>query len=535
MIIKKVAIGNKEESFIENSFNRGINIISSDDNNKGKTILIQSMMYSLGNEPTFPNTFDYKKYYHYIEFELNDITYSLCRYNDNFVLKYNNVLMIFDNVSELKHYWTKNIFNLPTIIKNQLSKIVDPMLFWQIAFIGQDKKDTSNIINPGLYNKQDFYDMIFDICNSSGIYLSNKETEKIKNKIAKLKDEKANIKKQYKILRSKKTATSYLSSTTDKAIFEEKISEMETLRSRIEELRKSRNRALTRKLKWETTIKELRSLNRTIECGELRCMDCNSTNISFSSSSKGGYSFDVSTVEMRDEIIQSIKDKIDTYNEEIENISLQITKAQEELQEIMKEDDISLESIVAYKQEFFDASDAEDKLNEIEQNISDLNTQLLISEKTTKDTKAKQLDIIKSIINTMNSIYKEIDPSGNLHFDDFFTKRGVVYSGSEATVFHLVKLWAFQNILNHDYPIVIDSFRAEDLSTEKESIILKKYGEIGNQVIFTTTLKKEETGKYDNVVGINHIDFTPHQPSKMLSPIYNTEFQGLLSSLSITL
>ena len=53
MKIRKVAVGNAAEAFIEGNFTNGVNIISSDDNNKGKTIVIQSMMYALGNEPTF--------------------------------------------------------------------------------------------------------------------------------------------------------------------------------------------------------------------------------------------------------------------------------------------------------------------------------------------------------------------------------------------------------------------------------------------------------------------------------------------------
>ena len=63
MIIKKVAVGNCEEGFVENNIVNGMNIISSDDNNRGKTIIIQSMMYALGNDPTFPQSFEYKKYY----------------------------------------------------------------------------------------------------------------------------------------------------------------------------------------------------------------------------------------------------------------------------------------------------------------------------------------------------------------------------------------------------------------------------------------------------------------------------------------
>ena len=39
MIIKKIAVGNKTEGFIESSLIDGCNIISSDDNNKGKTIV----------------------------------------------------------------------------------------------------------------------------------------------------------------------------------------------------------------------------------------------------------------------------------------------------------------------------------------------------------------------------------------------------------------------------------------------------------------------------------------------------------------
>ena len=60
MIIKTVALGNNEESYIEKRISDGVNIILSDDNNKGKTILIQSMLYAIGNNPIFPDSFDYK-------------------------------------------------------------------------------------------------------------------------------------------------------------------------------------------------------------------------------------------------------------------------------------------------------------------------------------------------------------------------------------------------------------------------------------------------------------------------------------------
>ena len=38
MIINKIAVGNAEEAYIEENFRDSLNIISSDDNNKGKQL-----------------------------------------------------------------------------------------------------------------------------------------------------------------------------------------------------------------------------------------------------------------------------------------------------------------------------------------------------------------------------------------------------------------------------------------------------------------------------------------------------------------
>lgn len=535
MIIKKSAIGNSNEAFIQSFFDNKLNIISSDDNNKGKTIEIQSMMYALGNEPVFPTTFNYKDYYHYIEFIENNTTYKLCRSNEGFVLQYNSVFMLFDNVSELKRYWNKHIFKLPTIVKNQISKIVDPVLFLQLFFVGQDKKDTSNIANNGYYKKDDFLNMLFDICDLSELELNERDIERINRQITVLREQKQSLLKQHSILSSKKKPLSYLSTIVDRSSFGNTVKELEKVNYRITVLRKARNNALTKKMQWETTLKELASLNNTIDSGELRCMDCNSTNIAFSSKRKGGYTFDVSTIDMRKEIIASILEKIDANTEEIERINEQISKEQELLQELMKEDNITLESIVEYKKEIFNANDAELKIIELNAKLEELMSQLVISKTSKQNNKEERVNLISGIIDLMNSTYKKIDPNGNLYFDDLFTKRDEVYSGSEATVFHLVKLYALAKVLNHNYPIIIDSFRAEDLSTQKENVVLDLFKKLPNQIIFTTTLKEQEMGKYDNQVGIYHIDYKDHLPSKMLTPDYVDEFRNILSALSITI
>ena len=421
MRIKATAVGNAHEAFVERNYNSGLNIISSDDNNKGKTIAIQSMMYALGNEPTFPATFEYKDYYHYVEFEVDGTIYYLCRRNNSFILKHKEGLLVFDSIAEFKRYWSKHIFTLPQIIKNQIARIVDPVLFLQLFFVGQDKKDTSNISHSGLYNKQDFLNMLFSICNAAGIEMDEDELKKAKVELQDLKEERRVLLKQHKILTSHHTPVSYLSATNDRAAFSKKISALEKINSKITELRKARNVAATRKAKWETTLKELRSLNRTIDSGELRCK------------------------------------------------------------------------------------------------------------------KNLQNQILNDIIAEMNSTYRLIDPKGNLYFESLFTKKDETYSGSESTIFHLVKLYALRKVLNHNYPIVVDSFRAEDLSTSKEAVVIDLFSKIPNQVIFTTTLKAEEMGKYDQNTIINHIDYKNHAASKMLTSEYISEFQNIMSIFSITL
>lgn len=537
MKIVKVAVGNAKEAYIEGHFQSNLNIISSDDNNKGKTIVIQSMMYALGNEPTFPTSFEYKNYYYYVEFEVDGTQYKICRFEDNFVLKYAAILMIFDNVSELKRYWNKSIFPLPVIIKNGTTKIADPVLFMQLFFVGQDKKDTSNIAHYNFYNKQDFIEMLYAYMGLGNSQITQDEADQLKRSITVLDDEKKLLLKQHKILKSKKTPVAYLSTTSDRLAFGEKISNLENIQAQITELRKTRNLALTRKSKWETTLKELRSLNRTMASGELRCMDCNSLNISFgvSKNKKLSYSFDISTIEMRNEIIESINGKISSYIEEIEKVSTDIGLEQEKLRELMKDDEISLESIVAYKKDVFSASDAETRITKIETDISLLKTQLVASENASAAVQEQRVELLTAIIDKMNEFYQKIDPKGNTVYSSLFTHKSEVYSGSEATVFHLVKLLALQVVTKHKFPIIIDSFRAEDLSTMKENVAIQIVKEIENQIIFTTTLKEEEYGKYDSIDGVHHIDYCHHVPSKILTENLIPNFKSLLHNLAIEL
>ena len=95
-------------------------------------------------------------------------------------------------------------------------------------------------------------------------------------------------------------------------------------------------------------------------------------------------------------------------------------------------------------------------------------------------------------------------------------------------------MYAFVKMLRHDYPIIVDSFRAEALSSDREKRALQMFEKVSNQIIFTTTLKNEENNKYANCEGIHNIDFSSHVTNKMLSMEYMSRFLDAATDMLIT-
>ena len=238
MIIRKVAVGNSEEAFIEDTFSNGMNILLSDDNNKGKTIIIQSMLYALGNKPIFPDSFNYKDFVYYLEFEHDNEEYILVRTGDEYILKHSGKLGIFEGMSELKRFWNSNIFQLPVIQFKGEKRIVDMELFVQLFFVGQDGKDTSNIFNNGFYHKDDFRNMLLSYSRDYTSEITPAEIKKIKDKITELKTrrkEQLNLSDFYKTVA---VAPEYLSKIKDRDAFNKRVEEMDSITNTITEIKK---------------------------------------------------------------------------------------------------------------------------------------------------------------------------------------------------------------------------------------------------------------------------------------------------------
>ena len=535
MKIIRVGLGNTNEAYIESRFTDGVNIIFSDENNKGKTIVVQSMLYTIGNKPIFPSSFSYKEYYYYLEFEENNRAYIVVRRGDSYTVSCSGNIRFFEDTAEFKRFWNNNVFSLPQISLNGSKRTVDMELYAQMFFVGQDGKDTSTIFNSGFYHKDNFKDMIFSYAGETESTLSEGEITRLRKQVEELE---AKRKEQLAISEFYKTSTpakEYLSQIQDKVAFQNRICEMEEITGKISGLRKMRNRLATKRSLWRGTLKELRSLNRNIEVGELRCMDCDSMHIVYKGKGKSTYSFDVSTSEMRSQIIASIEERISAYTEEMEKYDSEISTLQQRIEEIMQDEDITIENIVAYKNDFCSIAEIEEKVQKLDAAIDDIKQRVKVGKKQTEDCIKAQQDFYKAIVEEMNQVREKIDIESKQLYDDLFTKRGSVVSGSEETVYCIARLISIAKLTKHSCPIIIDSFRAEDLSTEKEERVLALLSELKRQCILTTTLKAEEKGKYEKMIGINAIDYTGHQSNKILGREELPAFIKLLSGLGVIL
>ena len=210
-------------------------------------------------------------------------------------------------------------------------------------------------------------------------------------------------------------------------------------------------------------------------------------------------------------------------------------KKQSELNVLLQEEDVSLENLLLYKSELVSVSDVDARIEEIDKNIANYKNIISSAKLKQEGNSSSKREILNKILSEMNKFYKEIDIDGKLIFDQLFTIKNEVYSGSEAAEFYLSKLYALDKVLNHNFPIVMDAFRDGELSTPKEKEVIDKFNTLPNQIIFTSTLKEQEKGKYDDFEKTNKIDYSYHKTCQILTPNDVAEFLNKVEEFSFVL
>ncbi|HDY8138456.1 TPA: hypothetical protein ACGVA0_000141 [Vibrio vulnificus] len=535
MHVIKLAIGNSKEAFIEKGLTPGLNVIYSDDNNRGKTLITQGLMYSIGNPSIFPNGFDYKNYYFYSKIDISGEIYEFLRRDNSFFVKSSSEYRLFTTEAEFRYYFHKNIYNLPKIIKNNQEQMVDFGLFYELFFIGQDKRDPSNIIHRGRFNKEDFKSMVVSLLkNVDYLELADNDDEKLKLDLKNLKSDLKIANKKLKLVRKSPYVASYTSRISDLKEATEMAQFFKVKNTEIAKLKNKRSRLMNRAYKLEALVLELRSLNKNLSEGQIICGECKSDKIIFKNQD---LEFDVSNNDVRRTILSSINESIKEKEFAISELTHEINKLQGEVNQEMRHTPPDLFQLAFFKDEILEEDKYDEEAIEITRKIDEVNRRLKESSSRTDVSSRQKTEILDSITELMVKFHELIDPSGKLHFEDVFSKKDTIYSGSDGQEYYFCRVMAIQDKLNHPFPIVIDSFRDGELSTRKEEEMLKLYFALQKQVILTSTLKSQEYDNGDKYKQsfINSLDYSFYETHKLLGNKDLDEFIGILNSFKLNI
>lgn len=534
--VKAAYIGNGIESFVERSFTDGINVIYSIDNNKGKTVLMQGIMFALGAVPTFPSGFQYREYIYIVDLNVDGRDISVLRSKNTFAILADNELHTFESEASFSKYWSDSIRYLPSIVKKGRSTFVGLELYTQIAFIPQDGKSSAKLLS-GQFSKDDFNEMLYAIKGLDGRELDTDSEEALKKRRDELKGRLKTLTKQATSLNERGTALSMVSATVDTRDMEELLADLERARKEVTDIRKKRSRLIDRLTKCQVTFDELNSLKIETKEGRLYCLECGSGRIGYRMADSG-VMFDVTNSTMRSQIIGSLKERIDATRNEIDTLDQQLHKSQQKLAVLLTQNsEFSLADIIACKDDYLDSRELDLKIQQAQQELIEIKNALESKKSLSSDLRNQQREFSDGLVSKMNYAQRHI--SGNdqaTPYDALFSTNANVYSGSDETIYFASRQYALATTMDHGMPLLVDSFRGEDLSTVREERMLELYSHLQNQMIFTTTVKKEEgREKYEMDDRLNAIDYSKHKTDKILCKSYNDEFSAKVGEFGIVL
>lgn len=533
IIIKKVAFWNSKEAFIEDRFKDWVNIIFSNDNNRWKTLVMQSLMYSIWNQWIFPSWFRVEDFYFYTIFSIDNNEYSFLRKWNSIIISFNDKIHEFNSIRDFKYYFSNNIYKLPNIVKDWSEMIVDLTMFYEIFFLWQDERNPTNIIVKWLHNKDDFLNMLYSIKNCSTDLLLIEDKNRLKDNKKTLEQEIKNEKKKILILKENPFIASYVTQTWDNDQFISISKTLKEINDKITDLRKQRFKEENRKINLENLLTELRSLNRQINEWNVICSDCWSKNIIYSNSE---FKFDVTNDYVKNNIIASIHENIDIKDSLIKKYGEDIYLEQFKIKNILDKDiSPDIKNYILFDKEIKDIKDVDLEVVKLNLSLDKIKEAIKDIDNKNFNNSKDQKELLNSIIDTMKNYYEKIDPNWKLDIDDLFTKKWVTYSWSESQEYYFCRIMSLNKILLHNFPIIIDSFREWEVSTTKEDLMIDEFLKIDNQVILTSTLKDEEfnSDKYYKNNWINPIDYSNVNDSKILDKKYVDEFISILNKFNI--
>lgn len=530
--VKKVYIGNESESYIQGGFTDGLNIITSEDNHVGKTIVMQSIMYALGADAMFPSSFKHKQYLFIVDLDIDGHEVSVLRNKDYFVVKEGNDITPLEGKGGFDEYWSEHIKHLPSIIKGGTPVHVGLSLYTQMAFVPQANRTTAKTLGS-YFDKNDFTEMVFALHGLDARQMDSKTEATLKRKRDGLRTREKELAKQATALRKVGSSLALVSPTADREETRRFLAELDEVKNEITGLKKRRAHAYTRMRKNQSVLDELRSLNVEMKFGSVACLNCGSEAIGYKMPGSD-FVFDITTDEMRSQILRTVQERIDAYKAEVEELDREVREAQRKFNALADTREITLEDIYVAREDYGDLEDIDSQLASIRDEIEDINERLQEAKRVDKELSEARAAYKETLLDTMNSIRRSLNDDPNAaEYEDLFTTINSQHMGSEATEFFLARTYSLAVHVGHGLPILIDSFRAEELSTSREERALPFFVDLPNQVIFSATLKGQEVGKYHGKADINDIDYAGYRVNKLLSEDDNEEFSAKVASFGI--
>lgn len=534
IVVKSVYVGNSIEAYVQTGFTTGVNIITSDENHVGKTVVMQSIMYALGAEPLFPGSFPFREYVYIVDLEIDEKPVSILRNRDCFAIRDSDSITPLEGLRSFDDYWSEHISKLPAIVKDGRVTTAGLPLYTQMSFVPQSSRNTARTLTSYL-DKKDFLEMVYALVGLDARAIDTEEIKRLKSRKAELETRRKELSKQAEMLEKVGSSLAAISPTSDREETERIVGELDRLRNDITEQRKRRNRALTRKMKNETVLAELRSLNRDIQEGSVVCLSCGSEQIGYKLPGSS-FVFDITTADMRTQIIQTIVDRIRSCDEEANNAEREIRTLQRRFNDITDSRDITLEDIFVARDGYRDLEDIDREYSNVCDEIDDIKSRLQVAKAVDGSIKKDRSEFKSHLLDTMYDVRRKINDNPTVErYPDLFTSNTNQYTGSESMEFYIARVYALAQHVRHPLPVIIDSFRAEELSTLREERALPLFKGLPNQVILTATLKQSEVGKYDTDDTIHSISFVGYTENKLLSSEYLDEFLKKLDEFGVHL
>lgn len=241
--------------------------------------------------------------------------------------------------------------------------------------------------------------------------------------------------------------------------------------------------------------------------------------------------FDVTSPDMRTQIIDTLQERIDKIKADLDALERDLRKAQNRLSSLLSQnDEFSLADVVACKDDYLSEQEIDGKIQDAQRELDDVKDKLETDRLLTSEVANQRKEFMDSLLSKMNLARRTI--SGNAQespYESLFSTKANVFSGSDSTIYFAARTYAIASEINHDMPIMIDSFRADDLSSDREDRLLDLLGKLDNQIVLTTTIKREEcigpdASKYERDSRVHAIDYSGHELNRIMSDIYNDRF-----------